>query len=401
MKTIDLLKTEIEGILPHIVRLRRAIHENPEIALQEHQTGALVREALGPLDLEVKPPFLETDVVALLKGPKEGKNVTLRADMDALPMQEQTGLEYASQRPGFMHACGHDGHTAMLTGAAMVLSRLRGRIKGSVRFVFQPGEEVVAAGKDLVKAGALLDPEPDAVLALHGLHDMPEGSFASRAGVIMGASGFFTIKVTGKGAHAARPEIAIDPILTVTRIVEALQAIASRRISPFESVVLSVCRITGGSNPNVIPQSAEIEGTTRYLNAATGDIIRSEMERIVKGVCGSMGASYEFSYHIPYIPTVNDAGVVDLGEKLVWEIWGPEHWDTMQNPSMGSEDFAYYLEDYPGALFRLGLGGKSAPLHSPFFDFNDQVLGQGILFLTASALAHLGDPSDELTALVK
>jgi amidohydrolase len=204
---LDLVRSEVDKILPEAVRIRRAIHQNPEIARAEFETAALVRKTLSPTGLRLLDPFLETDVVALLDGKNKGKNVTLRADMDALPLEEKTGLPHASRRKGFMHACGHDGHTAMLLGAARVLSRFKEYINGSVRFVFQPGEEIVAAGRDLVEKGALLDPEPDAVFALHGLSGLPEGMLATRPGHMMAAADFFTIVIQGKGAHGSRPEL--------------------------------------------------------------------------------------------------------------------------------------------------------------------------------------------------
>ncbi len=259
------LKAQIAGIVRDMVKVRHTIHQNPEIALKEFDTSALIRKLLKKAGIEVHKPFLQTDVVAMVKGKKPGKNVTLRADIDALPLLEKTGLPYASQRKGTMHACGHDGHTAMLLGAALLLNRLREELNGSVRFVFQPGEEIVAAGKQLVARGALQDPKPDAVFALHAWAGMPLGAVASKPGALLAASDFFTVEVKGKGAHGSRPEDSIDPILTAARIVDALQSVVSREVSSLEPVVVSVCRIAGGTNGNVIPDSVEIEGTTRYL----------------------------------------------------------------------------------------------------------------------------------------
>ena len=304
-------------------------------------------------------------------------------------MQEKTGLPYASQTDGLMHACGHDGHTAMLIGAALVLNIFRNEFSGSVRFVFQPGEEIVAAGKDLVEKGALKDPQPDAVVALHAYPDIGEGVIASKPGVLLAAANFFKVLIKGKGAHGARPENSIDPVLTAARVVEALQAVVSRNISVLDPVVLSVCRICGGTNSNVIPDSVEIEGTTRYFKPELGKKIASDMERIIKGVCDSMGASYEFSYESPYIPTLNHADIVDIGRKIAGEVLGPEFWQELENPSMGGEDFSYYIREYPGAMFRIGMGRESAALHNTRFDFNDNALKNGILFLASFALEIL------------
>ncbi len=379
----------IEELLPQIVDIRHAIHRNPELALQEHDTAALVRRTLEPSGLYLYEPFLGTDVVAMLKGAGSGENVTLRADMDALPLQEMNDLPYRSAREGAMHACGHDGHTALLLGTALVLSRLRHTFNGSVRFVFQPGEEMVAAGRDLVSRGILRDPEPKAVFSLHALSGIPMGSIASRPGVIMAAADFFKIVIHGKGAHGSMPETAIDPLLTGARLVEALQAIASRDVNPSDAVVMSVCRFSGGTNGNIIPDSVELEGTTRYLNEEMGRRIPIHMERIIKDVCDSMKASYEFTYNMPYIPTVNDPEVVELGAEVARELLGTGAWTEIETPSMGGEDFSYYIKDYPGALFRLGMGEDYPGLHNPYFDFNDKALRNGILFMSAVTLKAL------------
>jgi amidohydrolase len=387
--SIQNLKTQIAGIVPDMVKVRRTIHQNPEIALKEFDTSALIRRLLKQAGIPVLKPFLETDVVAMVKGKKPGKNVTLRADIDALPLLEKTGLPYASKRKGTMHACGHDGHTAMLLGAALLLNRLRDQLSGSVRFVFQPGEEIVAAGKQLVDKGALQNPRPDAVFAVHAWAGMPLGAVASKPGALLAASDFFTVEVKGKGAHGSRPEDSIDPILTAARIVDALQSVVSREVSSLEPVVVSVCRISGGTNGNVIPDSAEIEGTTRYLRPELKQKIESSIRRIVKGVCDSMGASFSFKYSSPYIPTINDDRMVALGKTVALRVLGPGKWFDLTSPSMGAEDFSYYIRKYPGAMFRLGMGEKSASLHNSHFDFNDKAIASGILFLVSLALEVL------------
>ena len=384
------LKTEVDKIIPDMVKVRHTIHQNPEIALKEFDTSALIRKLLKEAGIEVLKPFLETDVVAMVKGKRPGKNVTLRADIDALPLLEKTALPYASKKKGTMHACGHDGHTAMVLGAALLLNRLKDEINGSVRFVFQPGEEIVAAGKNLVAKGALRDPLPDAVFALHAWGGMPLGAIASKPGALLAASDFFTIEVKGKGAHGSRPEDSIDPILTAARIVESLQSIVSREVSSLEPVVVSVCRIAGGTNGNIIPDSVEMEGTTRYLRPELKQQIYSAIKRIVKGVCDSMGASFSLKYDSPYIPTINDERMVNLGKNVALRVLGAGHWIDLTSPSMGAEDFSYYIKKFPGAMFRLGMGEESASLHNSHFDFNDKAMKSGILFLVSLALEILG-----------
>jgi amidohydrolase len=288
-----------------------------------------------------------------------------------------------------MHGCGHDGHMAAVMGAALVLDRLRDSFAGSVRFVFQPGEEVAALGRDLVEAGALNDPEPDAVFALHGFHNLPVGQIASRYGAMMAAAGFFKIVIRGKGGHGSMPENAIDPILIGARVVESLQSIVSRSVSPADAVVVSVCRFSGGQNPNVIPDEVELEGTLRYLNPAFGEGLPKRIESIVQGICETHGASATFEYTEPYIPTINHDAMVDLGRTVAEEALGDEQWAWVEHSSMGGEDFSFYLQRHPGAFFRLGMGEGSAPLHNPTFDFNDDALPNAILFLTALTLRVL------------
>ena len=389
-KMTQQLNSEIGRILLHIVRIRHTLHQNPEIALKEHKTSELIRKTLKSTNVRLLKPFLETDVVAILQGKKQGKNITLRADIDALPIQEKTNLSYGSKKDGFMHACGHDGHAAMLMGAALVLSKFKDAFHGSVRFVFQPGEEIVAAGKDLVERGALQDPEPAAVIALHAWPGMREGMIASKPGVLMAAADFFKIEIMGKGAHGSHPEDSIDPILTAARVVESLQSVVSRNVSALDPVVISVCRISGGTNSNVIPDRVEMEGTVRYLKPELGKNIPALIKRAVKGVCDSMGASYEISYASPYIPTMNDPAIVDLGRSIAKRVLGPSGWIELKDPSMGGEDFAYYILNYPGAMFRIGMGKESPSLHNSKFDFNDHALRNGILFLASTALEFLG-----------
>ena len=390
----DRIRRLVDEVIPKAVSLRHAIHRNPELAMEEHDTAALVRRSLEESGLVPLPPILGTDVIALLSGREPGKNVTLRADMDALPLQESSGgPAHRSARDGVMHACGHDGHTAVLLGAAAVLAQLRSELEGTVRFVFQPAEEVRAAGRDLIRRGILEDPHADAVFALHSLNGLPVGAISSRAGVFLGAADFFTLRVEGRGAHGSRPEESVDPVLTAARVVEGLQSIVSRRVSPLDSAVVSVCRIQGGTNGNVIPDSVELEGTTRYLKLETGRKIPGWIEQIARGVCESAGASYVLDYHDSYIPTVNDAAMVELGRRVVCELLGAKSWVEMDEPAAAAEDFSYYLEGHPGAMFWLGMGQQCAPLHNAHFDFNDGALKNGILFLVSLAVRALSAPA--------
>ncbi|MHC4872224.1 MAG: M20 metallopeptidase family protein [Planctomycetota bacterium] len=385
----DKIIETVKSILPQVTELRHTIHQNPELAGKEFKTSELIRKTLSGGSIKLLDPFLETDVVGILEGEAgDGGNVTLRADIDALPLQENTGVEYASQTQGCMHACGHDGHTAMLLGAALALEKLKSEFKGSVRFVFQPGEEIAALGKDLVDAGALLNPEPEIVCALHGFSKLSTGTLSTKAGAVMAAAGFFTVKIKGKGGHGSMPHLSINPINTACRIVESLKMIPAELVNPHIPAVVSVCRIEGGTNGNIIPDSAEIEGTTRFLDKKTGNKIPVMMEKIISDICDTVGAEYEFKYELPYIPTVNDPKVVDFAKDTVGKYLGEENWQDLKNSSMGGEDFSFYLDKYPGILCQLGMGKDSVGLHNPEFDFNDEALFNGIVFMAASVIEH-------------
>lgn len=378
-----------DKILPEIISVRQNIHRYPELAGEEVQTSRLVRNILGFTDIKLLKPFIGTDAVGILRGDKPGRNVTLRADMDALPLDEINELPYRSEHPGKMHACGHDGHTAMLLGAALVLNEFKEKIPGSVRFVFQPGEEIAAMGKTLVEAGALLDPEPDAVFALHGASGLPVGLIASRPGTMMAAAGFFKIVISGRGGHGSRPELTIDPIVTGCKVVDALQTICSRNIAPQDAAVISVCRFDGGKNANVIPESVTLEGTTRFLAPEVGETLPGLIERTVKGVCEALGASYEFDYTLPYIPTVNNAKIYDFAKKMSQEYFGRSNWLELPRSSMGGEDFSYYLARYPGVFCNIGMGEESPGIHNMNFNFNDKALRNGIAFMAGAAIEFL------------
>ncbi|MFW6124972.1 MAG: M20 metallopeptidase family protein [Pirellulales bacterium] len=379
----------VDETLPRAREIRHAIHRNPEPALEEHDTAALVRRTLAETGAEIRAPLLGTDVVALLHGKEAGPHVALRADMDALPLEEKTGVPWSSQIPGRMHACGHDGHTAALLGAALVLNRLRERFPGSVRFVFQPGEEVRAAGRDLVARGALADPTPRFVFALHAAPGLPTGSIQGMAGATFAASDQFAVTIHGRGGHGSRPEQATDPIAAGAAVVQALQTVVARKIGGLQPAVISICRFTAGHSSNVIPDDALLEGTCRYLGADVGDNLPRWVEDAVKAGCGVTGAEYELRYDRPYIPTVNAPEAVGLAATAVRDALGEACWREQPEPAMMGEDFCYYVRECAGALLGLGMGPESAPLHSAAFDWNDDALRNAVMFHVSVALRVL------------
>ncbi len=339
--------------------------------------------------MEILPPFLSTDVIALLNPEKTERNITLRADIDALPIQEQNDLPYSSKMNNVMHACGHDGHTAMLIGAAIVLEKFKKQLNGSVRFVFQPGEEIVAAGRDLVEKGILNSPKPEAVLALHSWPGYPLGSICSRPGAMMAAADIFKIIIRGKGGHGSAPEQSNDPIFTATKIINNLYLLPSRKFRALDSITLSVCKIHAGDSSNVIPDEVIMEGTVRYFSKKVGEKIPSLFEKVIKDECESSGTTYTLDYNQPYIATINDPDIVNLCKKNWQDISDDKKWIDLSDPVMASEDFSYYLDSNPGGMFFLGMGENSSELHTNSFNFNDEALRDGILFLVISTMGLL------------
>ncbi len=381
------LRRRVTDILPDVIALRHALHRIPEPHDREMDTCAAIRRALSSLRVDVLPPLLETDTVGLLEGGKPGPCVLLRADIDALPVADKSGVEWKSERPGMSHACGHDGHMAILYGVLRTLQEMRRDIAGSVRFVFQPAEEESCGGKALVEKGLLeIAPRPAHAFALHGWPRQAFGTLSAAPGPAMAAADTFTIVVRGKGGHAAMPDKASDPVLAAAQVVSALQAVVSRGVDPLAPVVLSICRIEGGHTSNVIPDEVALEGTTRYFDRSLQPILKGRMERIVQGVCASAGCACELSYTEGYVPLVNDAAAVERARGVVTRLLGSAAWSDVHPLSMTAEDFAFYLEKVPGALLRLGLGESWPALHAASFDFNDGALEHGIVALAGLAL---------------
>ena len=383
----NLLRQRAAAILPEIVELRHALHRNPETRFKEAGTARTIRSFLSRTRAEILPPLIETDTVALLRGGSAGPTVLLRADIDALPLPDRCGRAWGSTREGVSHACGHDGHVAMLLGAAKVLDGLSAELAGSVRLVFQPAEEEEGGGRQMVQKGLLdIEPRPDAAFALHGWPGLPVGALGAGAGPVMAAVVRFVLTVKGSGGHGALPHKATDPVLATAQLVTALQSIVSRSVDPLAPAVLSVCTIHGGHASNVIPDVVTLEGTIRYFDRALHVLIHDRMEQVAAGICAAFGCTHSLAYEDGYIPLVNDGAMVSFARGVVERRFGPGTWDESAPRTMGGEDFAYYLEKVPGALLRLGLGEQWPRLHSPEFDYNDQTIITGIVFLAAVAL---------------
>jgi len=358
---------------------RHEIHAHPETAFEERETAALVARRLAEFGLDVHRGLAGTGVVGTLKGNAPGhRAIALRADMDALHIHEKNGVAYASKTPGKMHACGHDGHTTMLLGAARYLAETR-NFAGTVHFIFQPAEENEGGGRVMVEEGLFEQFPVEAVFGMHNWPGMPAGKFATRSGPMMASFDIFEITVTGKGTHAALPHLGIDPVIAAAQIATGLQTITSRNTHPLDSAVVSVTQIHGGDTWNVIPDEVVLRGTTRSFRTEVQDAMEAAIRRIAQGVASGMGASVAVRYERRYPPTVNSASETEIAVAAAAEVVGAANVDRTLTPTMGSEDFAFMLQAKPGAYVFIGNGSgdKVAGLHNPHYDFNDEILPIG------------------------
>src|ERR1700722_18892994 len=330
-----------DALWPEVVALRRAIHEEPEIGLDCTRTTDKIRQALEGLPLELREGPSTTGLIAILRGSGNGRTILLRGDMDALPLHEDTGLDFHSQTAGAMHACGHDTHVAMLAGAAHALCAERERLNGTVIFMFQPGEECYHGARFMMDDGLLDDPAPDAAFALHISPNMPAGVFASRTGPLLASADEFEIKVTGKGGHGAMPHETIDPVPIAAEIVLALQTLVSRKVAPNESAVLTVGKIEAGTTDNVIPETATLLGTIRTLDERIRMLMHEGVDRVAPHVALPHGAKAEVEITSGFPVTVCDGRIVELAQQTATALFGDSAWRTMATPMMGAEDFAY------------------------------------------------------------
>lgn len=383
----ETLNKAVEEIRDQVIAWRRHLHMNPELSFHEEKTAQFVYDTLLSFgNLEVTRPT-KTSVVARLIGPAPGKVLAMRADMDALPITEENTFSFASQNPGVMHACGHDGHTAMLLGAAKLLSGMKEKIKGEVRFLFQHAEELYPGGaEEMVQAGVM--DGVDLVIGSHLWASMEYGTVGICPGPMMAAPDTFWITVKGKGGHAALPHQTIDSIAIAAQVVTNLQHIVSRNTDPLENLVLSVTQFIGGTTHNVIPGTVEICGTVRSFNPELRTNVPVLMERVVKGITEAHGASYAFKYEYGYRPVINDAEVTRLLEEVVVESLGPE-WVEHVRPTMGGEDFSAFQQKAPGCFFYIAAGNKEKgityPHHHPRFTIDEDALEVGVkVFVNAA-----------------
>jgi amidohydrolase len=382
------LETEIEALTGQIIAWRRDFHRHPEVAFEETRTSAVLREFLESLGLSVRSAA-GTGLVAVLEGKPGGKTVALRADMDALPVQEEGEKEYASLNRGAMHACGHDGHMAMMMAAAKVLTGRKGEFSGRIVFLFQPAEEKPPGGaKRMVEEGAL-----DGVNAVFGLHlwqAFPTGKIGIIKGPMLAQADNFSLIVKGKGGHGAMPHTAVDPIPAAAQIVVNCQTIVSRNIDPLKPCVVTFGTINGGTIHNIIPAEVTLTGTVRTFDPAVQALAQRRLREIAEESARAFGASCQVNYMLGYPAVVNDAAMVDFANGVARRILGEGCLHTF-DPVMGGEDFAYYLKKVPGAFIFLGAGdGHEFPHHHPAFDIDEKALPMGALLNASLALEFLG-----------
>jgi hippurate hydrolase len=369
----------VADLADEIAAWRRDFHENPELLFDVHRTAGIVEEKLKSFGCdEVVTGLGRTGVVGVIKGRtnNSGRVIGLRADMDALPIEEATDVPHKSKVPGKMHACGHDGHTAMLLGAAKYLAETR-NFDGTAVVIFQPAEEGGGGGNEMVKDGLM---ERFGVQEVYGMHNMPGipvGHFAIRPGPMMASADRFTINIEGKGGHAAMPHNCIDTVVVAAHVITALQTIASRNADPLDSVVVSVCTVKAGDAFNVIPQNAMLLGTVRTLSPEVRDLAETRIRAITENVCAAFGAKAEVEYERGYPVTMNDPEKTDFMARVARTVSGENAVDTTVLPLMGAEDFSFMLEQRPGAYIFLG-NGDTAGVHHPAYDFNDEASPYGV-----------------------
>lgn len=384
-----IIQRESSAIADWMWNLRTAIHQYPELGYEEERTSDLVASTLEGLGIKFERGLAGTGVVGLIEGSAPGPVVALRADMDALPVTEKTGAAYASKRPGLMHACGHDGHTAMLLGAAAVLNRMKSSLQGSVKLIFQPGEEAGGAAERMVSEGVLTDPDVQMIYGVHLWPTIESGKVAVPAGMCMASSTAVHINIKGRGGHCGMPHKSVDALTVATQIVNMMQIIVSRLVDPLEPAVVNIGVLRSGERRNVVADEAEIAASIRAFSNATRDAIEQRIERIVSAVAQVFDAqhSIQFIHLVP--PLINDEHASKIAEQAVKACLGPLSFENRQRPEMTGEDFAFYLEHTPGALVLIGsrdeTKGFTELLHSPRMDFDSAPLVVGCQALCAIA----------------
>jgi amidohydrolase len=384
------IKELADSLAPRLIEIRRHLHAHPELSGQEYQTSAYVAGVLSSCGIHVKEAVGKTGVLGNLHGiGSDKRTLGIRTDMDALPIQERTKLDFASRHPGVMHACGHDVHTTVGLGTAMILSQLKEELPGNIRFLFQPAEEIAQGASWMVQDGAMKD--INAIFGLHVFPSIPGGVVGIRYGALTAAADDLEIFIQGESGHGARPHEAIDAIWIAAQVVTTLQQSISRTQNPLRPLVLTIGQISGGRAPNVIADQVRLSGTVRSLHPETHANLPKWIENIIANICQSYGASYEMNYRRGVPSVQNDQFLTEILEQASREAWGNEGVQIINEPSLGAEDFAIYLEHAPGSMFRLGIGQADKPnhpLHHPEFEVNESAIITGVVTLAYAAYKY-------------
>ncbi|MDZ7961527.1 MAG: M20 family metallopeptidase [Aulosira sp. DedQUE10] len=393
--TLTQIKDLAKKLAPRLIEIRRHIHSHPELSGQEYQTSAFVAGVLSSSGLHVQEGVGKTGVIGELQGNgSDERLLAIRTDMDALPIQERTGLEYASRAEGVMHACGHDVHTTVGLGTAMVLSQVAEELGGQVRFLFQPAEEIAQGASWMVQDGAM--EKVSAIFGVHVFPSIPAGSIGVRYGALTAAADDLEIIIIGESGHGARPHEAIDAIWIAAQVVTSLQQAISRTQNPLRPVVLSIGQITGGRAPNIIADKVRLLGTVRSLHPETRANLPNWIEKIVANVCNSYGAKYQVNYHQGVPSVQNNYGLTQLLQSAAEEAWSSDRVQVLPESSLGAEDFSVYLEHAPGSMFRLGVGYRDRiinhPLHHPEFEVDESAIITGVVTMAYAAYKFWQSP---------
>lgn len=387
MKPLD---QAIADLKPELISIRKDLHRIPELGFQERKTAAYVAGYLRKLGLEVETDVAGTGVIALLRGKGHGSTLGLRACLDALAMDERSGVDYASEHDGAFHGCGHDGNMTFVLGAANILSQRKDQLEGNVKFIFQPSEEEIGGAAAIMKAGGLSDPKVDAIVHLHNWHDLKQGVLAVKPGPVMASIDTFKIEVVGKAGHGAWPHLAVDPIVIAATLVSALQTIVSREVDPLKPALITLGRISGGTAVNIIPESVVIEGTARAYHPEVRDFLQSRIEAIARGITEASRATCNLTYNRILPPVHNDPEFTAKVHQILSASFPPGMVVEDHAPGgMGGEDFSLYQQEIPGAFLFIGKdveGCKAVPIHAPHYVFNDETLTTGVRALCEVAL---------------
>ncbi len=387
---LNKIKDLATTLAPRLIEIRRHIHSHPELSGQEYQTAAYVADVLSSCGLHVREAIGQTGVVGELKGMNNHHQwLAIRTDMDALPITECTNLDFASRNTGIMHACGHDVHTTVGLGTAMVLSELRESLPGNIRFLFQPAEEIAQGASWMIRDGVLQDVQ--AILGVHVYPTIPGGVIGIRHGVLTAAADDLELVIIGESGHGARPHEAIDAIWIASQVITNLQQAISRTHNPLRPVVLTIGKISGGQAPNVIANQVKMWGTVRSLHPDTHKTLPGWIENIVANICSTYGAKYELNYRQGVPSVQNDPALTQLVESVALAAWGSDRVQTLSEPSLGAEDFSVYLQHVPGMMFRLGVAHKDQPnypLHHPQFEIDESAIVTCVVTLAYAAYKY-------------